>query len=96
LVVKDDDPEPINKNSIVFINDYTAYVFMIRKFAVTTNGGINWAIWDAGNVQPAHVDPSCRIQTVNIAETGRGNINMKCNKAEVNLFTNDFGVSWQQ
>ena len=46
MVVNHDDPIPIDKNSIVLINESIGYVFMVKKFVVTTNGGLNWSIRD--------------------------------------------------
>jgi hypothetical protein len=96
MIYKYDDPISIDTNGIVLVNERTGYIFMLRKFAVTTNGGISWSIWDAGNIQPSKADLSCRIQTVNIAENGTGAMDMKCNESETVLSTKDFGVTWKQ
>jgi hypothetical protein len=95
MTVKYDDPIPIDKNSIVLINERIGYVFMVKKFAVTTNSGLNWSIWDIGNVKALKDDLSCKIQSVRIEEGGTGLLNMKCNKAENTLSTNDYGITWQ-
>ncbi len=47
FIERHDDPNPVSTNSVRFIDSKTAYVFFGSKFAVTLDGGENWAIWDA-------------------------------------------------
>jgi hypothetical protein len=95
MTIKYDDPIPIDKNSIVLINERIGYVFMIEKFAVTTDAGFTWSIWDISKVPSLKDDLSCRIQSVRIVENGTGSMNIKCNAVEKRLSTNDYGITWQ-
>jgi photosystem II stability/assembly factor-like uncharacterized protein len=96
LVIKHDDPEPIDKDSIVLVNEQTGYVFMISKFAVTTDAGKTWSISDRSKIPLLKDDMSCRIQNARITENGTGTMEVKCNKSVTVLSTKDFGVNWQQ
>lgn len=96
MVYKYDDPIPIDKNSIVFVNETVGYVLMINRLAVTTNGGRDWSLWEVSKIEPLKDDLSCRIQKVGVLEDGTGTIDIKCNKSSIVLSTKDFGVSWKQ
>lgn len=96
LVVKHDDLEPIDKNSIVLVDEHLGYVFMLRNFAVTNDGGVTWSVWHVSKIQPLRDDLSCRIQKVNVMSNGTGTMDVKCNKSSTVLSTKDFGVSWQE
>ena len=95
MVVNHDDPIPIDKNSIVLVNESIGYVFMVKIFAVTTDGGLTWSIWNINKVNDLKDDLSCRIQTIKIVENGTGSLDIKCSKAERVLSTNDYGVTWK-
>jgi len=96
LVVADDDPEPIDKNSIVIVNEKTGYGFMLKRFAVTTDAGKTWSIWDVGKVDSLKADRSCRIQSVKLNEFGTGNMGIICSNSSTVLSTKDFGVTWKE
>jgi len=96
LVVAYDDPEPIDKNSIALVNEKTGYGFMHKKFAVTTDAGSTWSIWDFSKIDSLKDDRSCWIQKVNIGENGSGAMEVKCNKSAPILSTKDFGVTWKE
>lgn len=96
MVYKYDDPIPIDKNSIVFVNETVGYVFMINRLAVTTDGGRNWPVWEVSKIEPLKDDLSCRIQKVDVLQDGTGTMDIKCNKSAIVLSTKDFGVSWKQ
>lgn len=91
-----DDRIPIDKNSIVFVDDKTAFVFMINKLAVTTTEGMTWSVWDLSKVQSLRDDLSCKIQNAKIQQDGMGTMNIKCNKLESTLSTKDFGTTWNE
>lgn len=95
MTIKYDDPIPIDKNSIVLINERVGYVFMIEKFAVTTDAGFTWSIWDISKEPSLKDDLSCKIQSLRILENGTGSMNIRCNAVEKRLSTNDYGVVWQ-
>jgi hypothetical protein len=96
MVYNYDDAISIDKNSISFVSETVGYVFMVNRFAVTTNGGDHWSVWDVAKIEPLKNDLSCRIQRVSILQDGSGTMDVKCNKSSVALSTNDFGVSWKR
>ena len=95
LVVKDDDPEPIQKDAVTLVSDKIGYVFMITKFAVSQDSGSTWLILDIRNFESLGNRGSCRIEGVTITENGRGTMNLKCDQSPRTLSTTDFGGSWQ-
>lgn len=90
-----DDPLPIDKNSISFVNEKIGFVFLIKKYAISVDGGVTWKVWDLGNSSSVEIDPSCRIRNVKIEEKGKGLMNLKCNNTNKVLITNDYGISWK-
>jgi photosystem II stability/assembly factor-like uncharacterized protein len=95
LVVKSDDPEPIDKNSISLLNEKVGYGFMHTKLAVTTDAGRTWSIWDISKTDSLKDDRSCWIENVNIAENGSGTMSVKCSKSTIILSTKDYGITWE-
>jgi hypothetical protein len=96
LMLPYDDPEPVDKRSIELVDEKTGYVFMHRKFAVTTNAGTSWSDWDVSNIDTLKGDRSCWIDYVSIAQTGSGTMGVKCDKSGRSLSTTDFGVTWKE
>lgn len=94
LIVANDDLEPINKDNLALVNEKTAYGFMLKQFAVTTDAGKTWSISDLSKLDSTKADPGCRIEKVSVTETGTGTMNVKCGNSERVLATRDFGVTW--
>jgi hypothetical protein len=99
MTFRHDDPVPINKNGVVFLNDNIGYVFMGWMYAVTTDGGSSWHVWSADKDLPGW--KCCNyelIQDVHLASDGTGR--MKLNpipqrQGEVpELHTKDYGRHW--
>jgi hypothetical protein len=89
----------IPRDQVRFINDRIGYVFMGWMYAVTTDSGRNWSVWDADRDLPNW--QCCNyglIQDVQIAPDGTGT--MKLNPipgraGEVSeLYTKDYGRHW--
>ena len=90
------------------INERVAYVYLLDRFAVTTDGGRTWALWSAdqnlSDYRKAGADAPHRveIESVRIDETGRGLMTLKRTpqtKASAaplarELVTADFGRTW--
>lgn len=99
MVFRHDDPVPIPRDQIRFLNDQIGYVFMGWMYAVTTDAGTTWSVW---NAEDDLSDWQCcnynLIQYVRIAPDGTGT--MKLNpiperRGEVpELYTKDFGRHW--
>lgn len=94
LTVANDDIEPIDKNSIALVDEQTAYGFMLKKFAVTRDAGRTWSISDLSKLASTKADPSCRIEKVNVTNSGAGTMGLRCGNSARTLSTNDFGVTW--
>src|ERR1043165_2671024 len=43
------DPVPIPREQVHFVNDRVGYIFMGWMYAVTTDGGATWSVWNAQN-----------------------------------------------
>jgi hypothetical protein len=103
MTLRHDDQVPIPVNQIEFVNERIGFVFMGWKYAVTTDGGDTWSVWDAKRDLP---DWQCcnygLISAVKVTTDGTGI--MKLNpisgrQGEVpELKTKDWGrhgsVSW--
>lgn len=96
LIVKHDDPEPIDGNSLALVNESTGYGFKGRQLAVTTDAGKTWSIWDVSKIAALKDDRSCWIRKVNFMSDGTGAMDLKCNKSSIVFSTKNFGVTWQQ
>src|SRR5947207_1962741 len=47
MTFRHDDPVPIPRTQVRFVNEQIAYVFMGWMHAVTTDGGQTWSTWTA-------------------------------------------------
>src|SRR5688572_16489059 len=47
LTFRHDDPNPIPRDQVRFVNDQVAFVFMGWMYAVTKDGGGSWSVWNA-------------------------------------------------
>ena len=99
MTFRHDDPVPIPRDSVRFVDDQTAFVFMGWMYAVTTDGGASWSVWDAGRDLPNW--QCCNyglITDVNVHPDGSGTmvLNPITNRrGEVpQLHTKDFGRHW--
>ncbi|MBA3351999.1 MAG: hypothetical protein H0U23_06160 [Blastocatellia bacterium] len=95
-VFRHDDPVPIPRDQIRFISDKIAYVFMGWVYAVTTDAGTNWSVWEA----PGKIQNYRLIQDVELRGTGVGT--MRCEVIasrgyETQEFkTDDYGRTWER
>src|SRR5215475_10778411 len=47
MIFRHDDPDPIPRDQIRFLNENIGYAFMGWMYAVTTDQGASWSVWDA-------------------------------------------------
>jgi hypothetical protein len=94
-----DDPVPIPREQVRRINHKVAYLFMGWMYAVTTDGGKSWTVWNAKRDLPGWQCCNYRlIGDVMLNADGTGT--MMCNvidtaRGEVpRLLTRDFGRTW--
>jgi hypothetical protein len=96
MTFRHDDPVKIRSDQVRFVNEQVGYVFMGWLYAVTTDGGRTWSVWDASK------DPVLSrtynydlIRQVSISPDGNGHmdLNLTGNKEE-QLRTQDYGRHW--
>ncbi|MGH9932195.1 MAG: hypothetical protein ACREA9_23585 [Pyrinomonadaceae bacterium] len=100
MTLKFDDPIPIPREQIRFVNERTAYAFMGEKYAVTIDGGDTWKLWNAESELRDRIHVHSRsIKSVNIAADGTGSMKLYENPFEQGpqptLHTKDYGRHWQ-
>jgi len=94
-----DDPVPIPRENAKFLNSDTAFVFMGWKYAVTTDGGKHWHVW---NAEKDLAGWSCcnygLIQQLELSQDGNGKMILNTipgrHDEVAELVTSDFGRHW--
>lgn len=97
MVFRHDDLVDIPRQQVRFVSDRVGYVFMGNKFAVTTDGGMTWSVWDAVKNLPDWTLTRADIKDIQIEPSGDGIMELLSftkQKAPV-LRTKDFGKSWE-
>lgn len=98
MTSRHDDLLPIDKNSVKFVSEDICYVYSGSGFAVTTDVGDSWAIWDSRNHKYLKDEINYgSIKAVNIREDGSGEMTLSVfpsKNACQTLFTKDYGRSW--
>ena len=94
-----DDTPDIDRAQIRFINDRLAFIFIGWTFAVTTDAGATWSVWNAGTDLPNWECCNYRLitdVTLNSDGTGTMTLNpIQNRRGEVpQLRTRDFGRHW--
>lgn len=102
MTFRHDDPLPVPDECVVQVNKQVAFVFMGWKYAVTTDAGVSWSVWDAALDLPgfrAKEHANYRfIDSVTLNADGNGimHINPIRWPPDKTLVTRDFGRSWQR
>jgi hypothetical protein len=99
MVFRHDDPNPIPREQIQFVDNLVGYIFMGWVYAITTDGGQTWFVWDAKRDLPNW--ECCNyslIKEVNLAHDGTGTMMLNTipgRQGEVpKLYTRDYGRHW--
>ncbi len=99
MTFRHDDPVAIPTDQVHFVNDQIAFGFMGWMYAVTTDGGKSWSVWDAKKDLPNW--ECCNyglIKQVNVHPEGRGTMIFSVidpGRGEVpELQTTDYGRHW--
>lgn len=100
ITFRDDEQPKIPSDQVRFVNDRIGYIFMGWVYAVTTDGGASWSVWDATHDLPNWQCCNYKlIQDVMITEQGNGVMRLnpiENRRGEVpKLRTNDYGKHWQ-
>lgn len=98
MTFRHDDPNPIPRDQLRFLNDRVGFVFMGWMYAVTTDAGATWSVWDSSRDLPKWQCCNYRlVKDVHLEPDGTGTmtLNVIPNRGEVpELRTKDFGRHW--
>jgi hypothetical protein len=99
MTFRHDDPNPIPRDQVRFLNDRIGFVFMGWMYAVTADSGATWSVWDAGNDLPNWQCCNYRlIADVHLNADGTGTMTLnpiQDRGGEVpQLRTKDYGRHW--
>ncbi len=99
MTFRHDDPVPIPRENVRFVNEQVAYAFMGWKYVITTDCGKTWSLWNAEKDLPGW--RCCNYELVNNVEVnpnGSGKMNMNPIRGRSGelpgLRTTDFGRHW--
>ncbi len=95
-----DDPIPIPRNQVRFIDEQTGYIFMSYIYAVTTDSGKTWSVWDIRRDLPRGDKRRAAIKEITLKLNGLGVMELKpfdgWQTQSPKLHTTDFGVHWAE
>ncbi len=91
-----DDPDPIRRQNVRFIGERMAFLFLHFDYAVSTDAGLTWSLWNATENMPDWQSHRSYILNVQIKPTGDGTMLLQSiDPAEqVQLKTRDYGKNW--
>jgi hypothetical protein len=94
-----DDPGPIRRDQVQFINDRVAFIYMGWMFAATSDGGATWSVSDMCNNLPNGKGCNYRlISNVQLHADGSGTMSLDVIEDTGyharQLRTTDFGCHW--
>jgi hypothetical protein len=100
FTLRTDEAVPIPRDRVRFLNDQIAYFFMSKSYAVTTDSGRSWSVWDAERdlaYRQHNLWPS--IKEVHLDAGGSGKMTLPPLVDQTGtiplLRTNDYGRHWQ-
>ncbi len=99
MTVRHDDLTPIDKNGVKFVNENICYVYSGSGFAVTTDVGNTWTLWDGRehNYLDKEVEYGV-ITKIEIRSDGQGEMIVWVfapNKNDCQtVLTSDYGQTW--
>ena len=97
MTFRHDDPVDIPRENIRYVDNDTAFVFMGWQYAVTTDAGKNWTVWNAADHnEKLECCTYSFIRDVSLNSDGNGKmmINGKNNELTAILQTVDSGRTW--
>jgi hypothetical protein len=92
-----DDPVPVPRNQVRFLNNETGYLFMSSAYAVTTDCGKQWSLFNVRTDPPLGTSDSyLTIREVQMESNGSGMMTVYSKSAGsmVELRTKDYGRHW--
>jgi hypothetical protein len=99
LVFNHDNSVSIPRDQVRFVTPQVAYVFMGWKYAVTTDGGAAWSVWDAErDLRGWQCCNYNLIQNLRVEADGKGMMTLNSpsgtNREGADLETKDYGLHW--
>jgi hypothetical protein len=95
-----DDPVPIPRNQVRFVTDQIGYLFMVYKYAVTTDGGRTWSVWYISRDLPRWRERRAAIKEVRVESNGAGIMELQpfegWQTQTPKLYTKDYGRHWSE
>lgn len=93
-----DDPISVPDKHIRFVNDKVGYIFLGEIYAVTTDAGDSWALWNSDNFSESFPEINARsIKYVKILPDGTGVMEFYKypeDSTVITLITSDYGKFW--
>lgn len=104
MVLRHDDKPPILRDNVRFVSDQIGYMFMGATYAVTTDAGKTWSVWDATkNISNWRGRNYGGIKDVQLSSDGNGLMTIqgrddpsKTDIVDIQFRTNDFGRHWDK
>jgi hypothetical protein len=99
MTFRHDDPISIPRENIRLVSENTVYIFMGWKYAVSTDGGVTWSVWDGEkNLRGWRCCNYSLIENVEITPDGKGKMYIDVTsptRSEIPvLYTKDYGKTW--
>ncbi len=98
MTFRHDDPIPIRRNQVRFVNDQVAFAYMGWMFASTADAGATWSVWDARTDSPKWCCNYELIEDVRLEPDGTGTMTLKPVQnprgEKPELRTKDYGRHW--
>lgn len=96
--IRTDDDVGIPRDQIRFVNDEVAYLFMNEKYAVTTDSGQMWSVWEAIPAKLSNLQSKANIKAVQINPDGTGKMQIDAlldgQITGLTVSTKDYGRQW--
>jgi hypothetical protein len=104
MVFRHDDDPPIPRDNVRFVSDQIGYIFMGSMYAVTTDAGRIWSVWDATKDAPDGSGYQYGfIKDVQLSPDGNGFMTTQGSDdrsrkdiIDIQLSTKDFGRHWDR
>jgi hypothetical protein len=99
LTLRTDEAVPIPRDRVRFLDNQIAYFFMSNSYAVTTDRGRSWSVWDAKKdlaYSQHNLWPSIKEVHIDSGGTGKMTLPPLVDQAGTvpPLHTNDYGRNW--
>ena len=77
MTFRQDDPIPIRRSQVRFVNERVALVYMGWMCATTADAGATWSVWDAHSDSPKWCCNYELIEDVRLEPDGTGTMTLK-------------------